>query len=91
MPRGKEDGDEKAGPSAVKKEEEEASTAPLPEKVRRPLPCHTVRSSGVQGTCVRELRFDGTLPHRQGTMNLPPEGRRSALPLRGVLRACKQR
>lgn len=41
MPRGKEDGDEKAGPSAVKKEEEEASTAPLPEKVRRPLPSLT--------------------------------------------------
>ena len=37
MPRGgKEDGDEKAGPSgAAKKDaEEEASTAPLPEKVR---------------------------------------------------------
>ena len=45
MPRGKEDGDEKAGPSAVKKEEEEASTAPLPEKVRRPLPCLTARTA----------------------------------------------
>ncbi|KAK9838564.1 hypothetical protein WJX81_007620 [Elliptochloris bilobata] len=32
MPRVKEEGDEKAGPSAGKKEEEEASTAPLPEK-----------------------------------------------------------
>ena len=91
MPRGKEDGDEKAGPSAVKKEEEEASTAPLPEKVRRPLPYLTARTSGIQGACVREPRFDGALPHQQGTMNLPPEGRRSSLPLRDVLRACQQR
>ena len=53
MPRGKEDGDEKAGPSAVKKEEEEASTAPLPEKVRRLLPCLTACKRCPRHLCTR--------------------------------------
>ena len=89
MPRGKEDGDEKAGPSAVKKEEEEASTAPLPEKVCRPRCLHSSPAQRCSGRSCAQPCLMARCRAGEAQRFRSPKGRRSALPLLGLLHACQ--